>query len=133
MVVSPGLTLPVAVEFHLLLGDVGALLGVLLVLGVEVVDGVGHDVLGVHRLLQVGRYALQRHGAPVGHRLLLGVQVVREGEAQGNGGEEHLDTDDEVLVAGGHCARCAGLLAHSTDDTRLLQDSQEHAWGRNKY
>jgi hypothetical protein len=38
---------------------------VLLVLGVEVVNGVLHDVARVHRLLQRRRDALQRHRATV--------------------------------------------------------------------
>ena len=38
---------------------------------------------------------------------LVGIDLVGEGVAQGQGREEHLHADDEILVAGSH-----GALAH---------------------
>lgn len=82
--------------------------------------------------LEVAGDALQGDGAALGDHLLLRVQVVREGEAQRDRREEHLDADDEVLVAGRHRA---GLLRHvsllrvqRTDHPRVLQDGQQQSW-----
>lgn len=64
---------------------------------------------------------------------LLRVHLAGEGAAQGDGGEEHLDADDEVLVAGGH--RASPHLApvddlDLRDDPTPLQDGQQQPWGR---
>ncbi len=79
--------------------------------------------------LEVGGDALQRHGAAVRDHLLLRVQVAREGEAQRDRREEHLDADEEVLVAGGDGSRLlrhvAFLRVERADDARVLQDRQQ--------
>jgi len=79
-----------------------AVLSVLLVLRVEVVDSVRHDVARIHRLLEGRRYAL--HGDRPPHALRRDAalaEVDRDGErvAQGDGSEEHLNTDEKILVA----------------------------------
>lgn len=58
------------------------------------------------------------------------VDLVGEGMAQGHGGEEHLDADDEVLVAG-----CDRSLAHGEvgrvdprNGAAFLQDGQKHPY-----
>ena len=51
-------------KFRYLAFSIGAVLGVLLVLRVEVVDGIGHDVAGVHRLPERGGDAVHGHAPP---------------------------------------------------------------------
>ena len=82
-------------------------LSVLLVVGVKVVDGIIHDVLRVHCLLQVIGDALHGdHVASAGSRATRAqrtqVDRVRESDAQCNRCKEHLNANDEVLPAGGH-------------------------------
>lgn len=114
----------------ILLGWLHAVLGVLLVLGVEVVDGVLHDVAGVHGLLQAGGDALEGHGAAVGGRRCRAVDAVWEGEAQGDGGHEHLRTNEEVLPACRYRTHShLQLVAFSkdwTDHFCLLKDSKDN-------
>ena len=63
--------------------------------------------------------------------LLLLVDVAGEGVAEGDGGEEHLDADDEVLPARRHRA---GAHLVAVDEPRVgdhatpLQEGQHHAW-----
>lgn len=61
--------------------------------------------------------------------LLLLVDGAGEGVSQSNGGEEHLDANDEVLPARCHRAS-AHLLAIDEqgvgDDAAALQDGQDH-------
>lgn len=120
----------VAVVGHLFGARVLGVLGVLLVLGVEVVDGVLHDVARVHRLLQRGRDALQGHRAPVPGRGTRTVDAVRESKAQGHGSQEHFQTDEEVLPASRHSANANFVLSilrvEGADHLTLLQDSQYH-------
>ena len=93
-------------------------------------NGVAHDVLGVHGLLEVAGDALQRDGAALGQRRVLRVHAVRECEAKGDGRAEHLDADEEVLPAGGHgtCAdpHEARLGEDRADGTCFLKDGQHH-------
>lgn len=63
---------------------------------------------------------------------LLLVHGAREGVAQGDGGEEHLDADDEVLPAGRHRAGAHHVAVDEErvgDDAAALQDGQHHACG----
>ena len=62
----------------------------------------------------------------MGDDLLLCVQIVRECEAQCDGGEEHLNADDEVLVSGGHRT---GRLLHVS----LLREERADHPGVLKY
>lgn len=58
------------------------------------------------------------------------VHTPGEGRAEGPGREEHLDTDEEVLVAGGHGAGGCGPprgVYQRLDDHHLLEDGQENA------
>ena len=76
--------------------------------------------------LEITGDALQGDGASVGDDFLLCVQIVRECEAQRNGGEEHLNADDEVLVSGGHGT---GRLLHVS----LLREERADHPGVLKY
>ena len=105
-------------------------------------DRVGHDVAWVHRLLQVRRDALQRHrvvaaaqppAAPAlaaAHRQR-GVQRAREGEAQRDRRQRHLDADQQVLVAGRDGADTdhldALLRVGRLERPGALHDRQHHA------
>lgn len=63
--------------------------------------------------------------------LFLLVHGASEGVSEGDGGEEHLDADDEVLPARRHCA---GADFVSIDEQRVgydaaaLQDGQDHSY-----
>lgn len=89
----------------------------------KVVDGVRHDVLGVHCLLQAATNGLHGDGAAprVGDAALC-VHPMWKRVAQCHRREEHLYADEKVLVAGGHCARRRVL--HRCDDIGLLQYSE---------
>ena len=106
-------------------------LGVLLVLGVEVVDGILHDVAGVHGLLQRWRDALQWHGASVSSTGPGAIHTVGEGEAQSNSSQEHLQPDEKVLPAcwhGTHTYPSLPVLHEDwADHTSFFQDRQNHA------
>lgn len=60
---------------------------------------------------------------------LVHVDFVGEGVAQRQGCEEHFYTDNEVLVAGGHCALAHGHVwgVNLRNSAALLQDGQQHA------
>ena len=63
-------------------------------------------------------------------RQLAAVDADGEGEAQRERGQEHLDTEDEVLVAGRHDTRHdqrAVLALRRRDRARLLEDREHHA------
>ena len=75
----------------------------------EVVDGVRHDVAGVHRLSERGGDAVHRHAAT--HPALTCTRTALpdvhrhwEGVAEGDSSKEHLDTDQEVLITSAHCS-----------------------------
>lgn len=109
--------------------DIGAVLRVLLVLRVEVVERVSHYVLGVHGLLQAAGDGLHGDGAV---RVAVRVRVHggREGVAQRHGRRQHLDADEEVLVAGRHRAGRRGHVVRVRDRHYyfgLLQDGQGDA------
>ena len=56
------------------------------------------------------------------------VDRVREGELQSDGSEEHLNADDKVLPAGGHCTSAQiGRAFERLDHARLFQDGEQHA------
>lgn len=65
---------------------------------------------------------------------LVHVDPVGEGVAQSHGGEEHLDADDEVLVAGGDRSLPHGEVGgvDLRDGAAFLQDGQQHACVENK-
>ena len=110
-----------------------SMLGVLLILRVEVVNGILHDVTRVHCLLQGGWNALQRDGATVASRRTWTVDTVGEGKAQGDGSYKHLQADEEILPASWHCAHThLGLpVLHEDrgDHPRLFQDGQDYPCG----
>ena len=71
-------------------------------------DGIRHDVTGVHRLPERGGDAVHGHAPPDpaltrARATLPDVDRHREGVAEGDGGKEHLDTDQEVLITSTHC------------------------------
>ena len=79
---------------------VRAVLGVLLVLWVEIVDGIGHDVPGVHRLPQGAGDALHRHVPPRGvSSPICHVCGDRESIFHRDSSKEHLDADQKVLIS----------------------------------
>ena len=73
----------------------------------EVVERVRHDVARVHRLPQRARDAVHRHVPPAARTARAAAHVRRDGEGElhEDGREEHLDADEEVLVACCHCSR----------------------------
>ena len=112
---------------------VRAVLGVLGVLRVEVVESVRHDVPGVHGLPQGARDALHGHipagAGPARPRARRHVVGDREGKLHQDGGKEHLDTDQEVLISRGHCSslsvNTSVIGEKGLDKSNLLQNSKD--------
>ena len=101
----------------------------------EVVECVCHDVPGVHGLPQGARDALHGHvpaGArPARPRARRHVVGDWEGELHQDGSKEHLDTDQEVLVSGGHCSSLgvdtSVIGLKGLDQSNLLHHSKDNS------
>lgn len=109
--------------------NIGAVLGVLLVLRMEVVEGVRHYVLGIHCLLEAAGDRLHGEGA-VRVAVRVHVHGGRERVPQRHRRGAHLDADQEVLVAGRHSTGCRGNVAriqYRGDHLRLLEYGQGDA------
>ena len=105
------------------------LLCVLLVLWVEVMYSVCDDVFRVHSFLQVAGDRLKGDGSTrTDLTFLWRVQTVWESVAQSNRCEEHLNTDDEVLVTCSHRTRTSHrftiLRVEVLNTSCFLNDSQ---------
>ena len=101
----------------------------------EVVEGVCHYVPGVHRLPQGAGDALHGHVppgvVPAGTRTRRHVVGDGEGKLHQDGGKEHFNTDQEVLVSRGHCS-CLGvntsiIREKRLDKSNLLQNSKDNS------
>ena len=111
-----------------------AVLGVLGVLRMEVVECVCHDIPGVHGLPQGARDALHGHVSagvrPARPRARRHVVGDWEGELHQDGSKEHLDTDQEVLVSGGHCSslgvNTSVIGLKGLDKSNLLHHSKDN-------
>jgi len=81
-------------------GSAGAVLRVLLILRMEIVESIRHDILRVDSLFQAAGDALHGDGTSAGvGRAVLRVNGDGESVTQGHGCKTHFNADQEILVS----------------------------------
>ena len=112
---------------------VRAVLCVLRVLGMEIVKSICHDVTGVHGLSKGAGDGL--HGDIPASWLVAALSTKvggdREGKLHSNGSKEHLNTDQEVLVASrdsSYISKLGSIIRYqSLNDSNLFQNGQHNS------
>lgn len=92
------------------------MLSVLLILGMEVVNGILHNILGVHGFFERRANGLEGDWTSVvGIAGIMSIGIGRniESESEGDGSKEHFNADEEVLPSGGNGSTSNNLFSLS--------------------